>query len=55
MIAMTKSRKMRCAGHVACIGENFIQSSGWNPRKKETTRKVMSRRENGVKMGLKIG
>lgn len=55
MIRMIESRRMRCAGHVARIGENFIQSSGWYPRKKETTRELMNRREDVIKMGLKVG
>jgi hypothetical protein len=41
IIRMTKPRMMRCAGHVARMGqEECIQDIGGKSRRKETTRKT---------------
>jgi hypothetical protein len=40
IIKMTKLRKMRCAGHAACMGDECIQDSGQKIRIKETTGKT---------------
>jgi hypothetical protein len=39
---VTKSRRMRWAGHVARMGEgrDILQDSGWESRKEETTGKT---------------
>jgi hypothetical protein len=34
-----KSRRMRWAGHVACMGEKCVQRFGGKARRKESTRK----------------
>jgi hypothetical protein len=35
-----KSRRMRWAGHVACMGERCLQGFGWEARRQETTGKT---------------
>jgi hypothetical protein len=37
IIRQIKSRKMRCAGHVARMGEECVQGSDGKARRKETT------------------
>ena len=42
IVRVIKSRRMRWAGHVACVGgeERCIESFGGEPRRKETTCKI---------------
>jgi hypothetical protein len=40
IIRMIKSRMMRCAGHVAHMGEECIQDFYGKARRKDTTRKT---------------
>jgi hypothetical protein len=40
IIKMIKSRRMRWAGHVACVGRKICTRSWWEARKKKTTRKI---------------
>jgi hypothetical protein len=37
IIRQIKSRRMRWAGHVACMGEEFVQGFDGKARRKETT------------------
>jgi hypothetical protein len=39
-IRQSKSRKMRWAGHVTCMGEESVQGFGGKARRKETTWKI---------------
>jgi hypothetical protein len=34
IITMMKSRRMRWAGHVACMGDKYISGLGWNREEK---------------------
>jgi hypothetical protein len=40
VIRQIKSKRMRWAGHVACMGEESVQGFGGKARRKETTRKT---------------
>jgi hypothetical protein len=43
IVRVIKSRRMRWAGHVACMGrgwERCLQGFGWEARRQETTRKI---------------
>jgi hypothetical protein len=55
IICMMKSRRMRWAGHVACIGENRNAYRAWvgKPEKKRPLGRSRHGRENNVKMGVK--
>jgi hypothetical protein len=37
IIRQIKSRRMRWAGHVACMGEESVKGFGWKARSKETS------------------
>jgi hypothetical protein len=42
IVRVIKSRRMRWAGHVACMGgrERFLQGFGWEAQRQETTGKT---------------
>jgi hypothetical protein len=40
IVRVIKSRRMRWAGHVACMGERCLQGFGWEAQRQETTAKT---------------
>jgi hypothetical protein len=52
---MTKSRGMKCAGHVSCMGKmtNMYKNLAGKPEGKKPLRRPMHRWENNIKMDLK--
>jgi hypothetical protein len=52
---MVKSRRMRCAGHVARLGEkrNAYRILNGKARRKETTRKTRRRWVDNIKIDLR--
>jgi hypothetical protein len=53
LLRQIKSRPMRWAGHLACMGEECVQGFDGKPRKKETIWKTKRRWEDGIRIDLR--
>jgi hypothetical protein len=40
IVRVIKSSRMRWAGHVACMGDRYLQGFGWEVRRQETIGKT---------------
>jgi hypothetical protein len=53
IIRQIKSRRMRWAGHVACMGEKTVQGFGGKAQGKEPLGRPRRRWEDGIRMDLR--
>jgi hypothetical protein len=53
IVRVIKSRRMRWAGHVACMGERSLQDFGWEARRQEPLGRPRHRWEDNIKMDLR--